>query len=72
MNDYIFYSDFVKAVQTARKNTAKFFRVDLHVHTIESHDFPSLHQKQGFVKAIPLAEFELKNNPEEFKKQFIA
>lgn len=51
-------------------HTAIFYRVDLHVHTIDSYDFPSIHQKNGFISKIPDEEIELKNNPELFKQRF--
>lgn len=65
------YDDLKSAIDKARAKTAKFHRVDLHVHTIGSHDFPSVHSKLGFVKKVPTDEKGLKKNPDEFRRRFV-
>lgn len=37
------YDDLKSAIEKERAKTARFHRVDLHVHTVDSHDFPSVH-----------------------------
>lgn len=64
------YDGLREYISEARANTAKFRRVDLHVHTIDSHDYPSTHDKEGFVPEVPEDERGLKSKPDEFKQQF--
>jgi DNA repair ATPase RecN len=66
------YEHFLQTVAVARSQAARFVRVDLHAHTIDSHDFPSIHDKPGFAAAIPDGEEDPRNDPEEFKRRFIA
>lgn len=65
------YETLEGAIRAARANTAIFYRVDLHVHTINSHDFPSTHSKKGFVTSIPSDEKNLRANESEFKQRFV-
>lgn len=65
------YSELLNSINIARSKTANFYKVDLHVHTINSHDFPSTHSKKGFVNSIPIEEKDLKSKPDLFKTQFI-
>lgn len=65
------YDDLKSAIEEARAKTAKFYRVDLHVHTIDSHDFPSVHSKPGFVKKVPADEKGLEEKPDEFRYRFV-
>lgn len=65
------YDDLKSAVEEARAKTAKFHRVDLHVHTIDSPDFPSVHSKPGFVKKVPADEKGLREKPDEFRHRFV-
>lgn len=65
------YDELKSAIDKARAKTATFHRVDLHVHTIDSHDFPSVHSKPGFVKKVPTDEKGLKGKPAEFKRCFV-
>jgi len=65
------YNDLKSAIEKARARTARFYRVDLHVHTIDSHDFPSVHSKPGFVTKVPSDEIGLSAKPDEFKRRFI-
>jgi DNA repair ATPase RecN len=65
------YRDFESSVNAIREKTARFYRVDLHAHTINSYDYPSVHSKPGFVESIPENELKLKSNPIEFKRRFL-
>ncbi len=65
------YDDLQSKIEKARAKTARFYRVDLHVHTIDSHDFPTVHSKPGFVKNVPEDEKTLKGNPDEYKHYFV-
>ena len=66
------YDDLKSAIDKARAKTAKFHRVDLHVHTIGSHDFPSVHSsKPGFVKKVPADEKGPKEKPDEFRHRYV-
>lgn len=67
------YRDFQEEVEKKRRKAARFYRADLHVHTIGSPpcDYPSTHSKPGFVKDIPEDEKGLRRNPEHFKRRFI-
>lgn len=58
-------------IDNARSKTANFYLVDLHVHTIDSHDYPSTHTKPGFVQFIPDDEKGLNSDPEIFSKRMI-
>ena len=71
MAEIFSYEDLAVEIQKARGKTSRFYRVDLHVHSINSFDYPSTHSKKGFVTKIPEDEVHLKNNPEEFKRRFI-
>lgn len=37
----------VNAIQSTRNKSAKFYKVDLHIHSRESHDFPKIDDKKG-------------------------
>jgi DNA repair ATPase RecN len=65
------YEDLRSAIDKIRAKTARFHRVDLHCHTIDSGDFPSVHGKLGFVDAIPSDEMGLRGDPDEFKRRFV-
>jgi DNA repair ATPase RecN len=71
MAEIFSYAELESAIHGTRGKTARFYRVDLHVHTTDSHDFPSMHSKSGFVKVIPADERDLKANPDEFKRRFV-
>lgn len=71
MAEIFSYVDLESAIDGARGKTARFYRVDLHLHTIDSPDFPSLHQKPGFVEAIPANEKHLGADRDEFKRRLI-
>ncbi|MBI5295527.1 MAG: AAA family ATPase [Chloroflexi bacterium] len=71
MSQNFSYKNFETAIQQARLKTAMFYRVDLHVHTTNSHDFPSTHSKAGFVKKIPNEETSLRSDPNKFRKLFV-
>jgi len=47
------YEEFYEKILLARENASQFHRVDLHVHSPDSHDYPSVHDKPGFVAEIP-------------------
>lgn len=44
---------FFQTINNLLNNTARFFRVDLHVHSPESHDFPTMGHRQNSLKIIP-------------------
>ena len=46
------FSDEIKAINKERKKAASFLRVDLHVHSHESYDFPKIGNKDGSVKQL--------------------
>jgi hypothetical protein len=71
MAEIFTYAELESSINVTRGKTAKFYRADLHIHTTDSHDFPSVHSKSGFVKAIPADERDLKQNPDEFKRRFV-
>jgi DNA repair ATPase RecN len=60
------YSTFFQSVLSARSKAAKFYRVDLHIHSPDSHDYPSTHDKPGFVQRVPDEEENLRENPSAF------
>jgi DNA repair ATPase RecN len=67
------YRVFQENVEDKRRQSATFYRADLHVHTIGSpaSDYPSIHDKSDFVKDIPKDEKGLRDDPETFKLRFI-
>ncbi|MEW6406838.1 MAG: AAA family ATPase, partial [Chloroflexota bacterium] len=71
MAETFIYGDLKSAIEKACAKTARFHRVDLHVHTIDSHDFPSVHSKPGFVKSVPADEEGLRANPDELRRHFV-
>lgn len=57
------FKTFINSVDNYRKNAATFYKVDLHVHSHESHDFPKLGDRPDCVKSL-LPEDEKENqNP---------
>ncbi len=65
------YDSLKDQIEDARLKTAKFYLVDLHVHTIDSHDYPSTHSKPGFVISIPEDEKGLGANPDLFSQRLV-
>jgi len=69
----LLYVQFEKEVEAARLSAAKFHRVDLHTHTLDSFDYPQTHVKEGFVTEVPSVEQKIAQDKdeEEFKRRFI-
>jgi DNA repair ATPase RecN len=66
------YREFVESIHQARSLAARFVRVDLHTHTIDSPDFPSTHEKPGFVSSIPPSEHGYRKDLDAFAAAFKA
>lgn len=58
------FKKFVRQVEKARRRAATFHKVDLHVHSFESHDFPKLGDKINC--ATQLTEADQAAKPEDF------
>ncbi|MGD0174744.1 MAG: TrlF family AAA-like ATPase [Anaerolineales bacterium] len=71
MEEPFTYQPLIEFIQASRARSAVFVRTDLHLHTIDSYDFPSVHSKTGFVKEIPKSEIGLRQTPDEFIKQLL-
>ena len=65
------YDSLKASIDNARLKTANFYLADLHVHTIDSHDYPSTHSKHGFVQFVPEDEKNLRSDPDMFCKRLI-
>lgn len=44
--------EFIKNIKQARKKASAFYKVDLHIHTHESYDYPCLGDKVGCTKGL--------------------
>lgn len=71
MADSEVFHQVLKKIESARSKAARFCRADLHVHTIESHDFPSIHDKEGFVSDIHPDEQALTGKSEDWQGRFV-
>lgn len=65
------YDGLKTQIDQARLKTANFHLVDLHVHTINSYDYPTTHDKPGFVKTVPESEKELGSDPDLFCQNLV-
>lgn len=61
--------EFVGRIEAHAKKMARFYSVDLHVHSPESHDFPRLDSRAGHAKTIPIDDqiSDLEERKEAFK-----
>lgn len=54
----------IQGIEQQRQKAAAFYKVDLHIHSYESHDFPKLGDKEYSAKTL-LPE-DIENNPQHF------